>query len=153
VYFECFLSNFLDIYIYTCCSSSSPQTRSPEECRGNQSLTYKVDTYGLGTVFFFLLTQNRVHNLNSDAPGPADEHIEWYRERVKEGEEPEIPHTIVSMSNQAVIAIINGMKMAMTPDPRKRPSATEIADYLDDEYWQYVDASMKNWSHGGDQLV
>jgi len=121
-----------------------PDTRSPEECRGNQSLTYKVDTYGLGTVFFFLLTQNRVHNLNSDAPGPADEHIEWYRERVKEGEEPEIPHTIVSMSNQAVIAIINGMKMAMTPDPRKRPSATEIADYLDDEYWKYVDASMKN---------
>jgi hypothetical protein len=81
--------------------------------------------------------------LNSDAPGPADEHIEWYRERVKEGEEPEIPHTIVSMSNQAVIAIINGMRMAMTPDPRKRPSATEIADYLDDEYWKYVDASMK----------
>jgi len=121
-----------------------PDTRSPEECQGNRSLTHNVDTFGLGTVFFFLLTQNRVHNLNSDSPGPAEEHVEWYRERVRRGETPEIPQTIASKSNQAVMAIIEGMRMAMVPDPKKRPSALEIAEFLDAEYWRYVAISMKN---------
>lgn len=121
-----------------------PDTRSPEECQGNRSLTHKVDTFGLGTVFFFLLTQNRVHNLNSDSPGPAEEHVEWYRERVRRGETPEIPQTIASKSNQAVMAIIEGMRMAMIPDPKKRPSALEIARYLDEQYWKYVEMSMTN---------
>lgn len=121
-----------------------PDTRSPEECQGNRSLTHKVDTFGLGTVFFFLLTQNRVHNLNSDSPGPAEEHVEWYRERVRRGETPEIPQTIASKSNQAVMAIIEGMRQAMVPDPKKRPSALDIAQYLDDQYWNYVEVSMKN---------
>jgi len=121
-----------------------PDTRSPEECQGNRSLTHKVDTFGLGTVFFFLLTQNRVHNLNSDSPGPAEDHAEWYRERVRRGEKPEIPQTIASRSNQAVMAIIEGMRMAMVPDPKKRPSALEIAQFLEGEYWRYVEVSMKN---------
>lgn len=121
-----------------------PDTRSPEECQENRSLTHKVDTFGMGTVFFYLLTQNRVHNLNSDSPGPAGEHVEWYRERVRRGETPEIPQTIASKSNQAVMAIIEGMRMAMVPDPKKRPSALEIAEYLNKEYWKYVDISMKN---------
>ena len=121
-----------------------PDTRSPEECQGNRSLTHKVDTFGLGTVFFYLLTQNRVHNLNSDSPGPAEEHVEWYRERVRKGETPEIPQTIASKSNRAVMAIIEGMRMAMVPDPIQRPSALEIAQYLDGQYWKYVEVSMKN---------
>lgn len=34
--------------------------------------------------------------------------------------------------------------MAMVPDPKKRPSALDIAQYLDDHYWNYVEVSMKN---------
>jgi hypothetical protein len=63
---------------------------------------------------------------------------------VRRGETPQIPQTIARKSNQAVMAIIEGMRMAMVPDPKKRPSALEIADYLNKEYWKYVDASLKN---------
>ena len=63
---------------------------------------------------------------------------------MRRGETPEIPQTIASKSNQAVMAIIEGMRMSMVPDPKKRPSALEIAQYLDDQYWNYVEVSMKN---------
>lgn len=63
--------------------------RAPEECHDNMganrsSLSEKVDVYGLGTVFYYILTHRRAYNLDEDAPGPAKEYPDWYLNRVME---------------------------------------------------------------------
>lgn len=104
--------------------------RAPEECRGDEELTNKVDTHGLGTVLFYLLTHRRVYNLDTDAPGPANEHLSWYRERVKAGATPQLPRSIESDNDAAIQTIVKAMRMCMETDPAKRPSAQDVASYL-----------------------
>jgi len=112
--------------------------RAPEECRGDEELSNKVDTHGLGTVLFYLLTRRRVYNLDADAPGPANEHIIWYRERVKRGTTPQLPESVESDDDKAMQAIITAMKMCMQANPAKRPNAQKVANYLLKAFRAYI---------------
>ena len=113
-------------------------SRAPEECRGDEELSNKVDTHGLGTVLFYLLTRRRVYNLDADTPGPANEHIIWYRERVKQGATPQLPESVESDNDKAMQAIITAMKMCMQANPAKRPSAQKVANYLLKAFRAYI---------------
>jgi uncharacterized protein (UPF0297 family) len=97
-----------------------------------------VDVYGLGTVLYYLLTRRRAYNLDTDAPGSAKEHPDWYRDRVLQGGYPSIPSSIETDKDGAVQAIVQAMKMALTSDAGTRPDAQAVADYLLEQQRAYI---------------
>lgn len=120
-----------------------PDTRSPEECEGKTHLSQSIDTYGIGTVLFYLLTMQRAYSFDAGAPGPPEEFPDWYRDRVKGGMMPVLPPFVETNRNEAIASIKSAMKRALTADPEQRPSARSISNFLRESLRQYRKASLK----------
>lgn len=104
-------------------------TRSPEECLGNM-LSEKLDTYSIGTILFFILTNERMyHSHEEDKKFSSDTAL--LREVIRKGQEPRLPLTIEESNNTAIVAIRTAMRQALTHDSVKRPTARNIATLLD----------------------
>lgn len=102
-------------------------TRSPEECLGSD-LTEKIDTYGMGTLFFYLLTNTRVYHCD---PNGKNNNNDWYRSRLTSGIGPLLPKHIEKHPSKAIQTIKKAMRYALTFDPEKRPSARMILNFLE----------------------
>lgn len=107
----------------------NPQWRSPEEARQEQNLTEKVDVFSLGHIFFRLICGHEPwHKLEPDGM-PSREVL---NEKVKRGILPTIKDEVVKSSDAEVAAIRYAMLRCYTFDPLRRPSAREVATFLQD---------------------
>uniref|UniRef100_A0A7S4NBD9 Protein kinase domain-containing protein n=1 Tax=Odontella aurita TaxID=265563 RepID=A0A7S4NBD9_9STRA len=112
-------------------------TRSPEECLVDRPLTSSIDSYGLGTVLFYLSTSGRYrpYNLNDGAEGhqPVRDHPEFYRDLVlSKDASPALPREVEEESRDpAIRAMREVTRELMAYDPRKRMSAAEAAEKLE----------------------
>lgn len=117
--------------------------RAPEECLPSHPLTRSVDNYGLGSIYFYLLTsgRHRPYGLNdgaSERPNPRH-HPGWYRDLVlDETVRPVLPPEVESSDNGAVKAVREVMRELMSHDPKERPSAGEVVARLEEAVNQYV---------------
>lgn len=105
----------------------NPQWRSPEEARQEQNLTEKVDVFSLGHIFFRLICGHEPWHKLEQGGMPTKEQL---NEKVKKGELPAIPDSILQSKDAEIVAIREAMLRCYTYDPLKRPSAREIAASL-----------------------
>ena len=106
----------------------NPQWRSPEEARGEQSLTEKVDIFSMGHIFFRLICGHEPWNKLELGGKPSKEMI---HEKVQMGVLPLIPDHVMNTDNKEVAAIRDVMLQCYAIDPSKRPSARMIANHLE----------------------
>lgn len=105
----------------------NPQWRSPEEARGEMNLTEKIDVFSLGHILFRLICSHEPwHKLEPNGLPPKEE----LNKLVKEGRLPTIPESVTESTDPEVVAIREAMLQCYTYDPKKRPSAREIASSL-----------------------
>mmetsp|Transcript_8147 Transcript_8147/g.12086 ORF Transcript_8147/g.12086 Transcript_8147/m.12086 type:complete len:500 (+) Transcript_8147:264-1763(+) len=103
--------------------------RSPEECLGNV-LSEKSDTYSIGTILFFILTNDRIyHSHEDDRKFSSDNAL--VREVIRKGQEPRLPSKIEESNDTAIGAIRTAMRQALIHDPVERPTARSIATLLE----------------------
>jgi len=106
----------------------NPQWRSPEEAK-EDLLTEKVDVFSMGHIFYRLICGHEPWNKLEPNGKPSKETI---HKKVIKGVLPFIPDKVVHTKNKEVSAIRDAMLRCYTYDPNDRPSAREIANYLDD---------------------
>lgn len=106
----------------------NPQWRSPEEARGEQNLTEKVDIFSLGHIFFRLICEHEPWNKLEPGGKPTKEEI---NRKVKKGIMPFIPDDIKNSVNPEIVAIRDAMISCYAYDPKDRPDARQIAQTLD----------------------
>jgi Protein kinase domain len=105
----------------------NPQWRSPEEARGENTLTEKVDVFSLGHIFFRLICGHEPwHKLEPN--GMPSKHE--LNEKVKNGILPTIPNTVLKSKDPEVIAIRDAMLECYQYNPADRPSARSIVQAL-----------------------
>jgi len=107
----------------------NPQWRSPEEARGEQFLTEKVDVFSMGHIFFRLICGHEPWNKLEIGGKPSKEEI---HEKVQRGVLPVIPDDVMNTDNAEIAVIRDVMLQCYTFDPTERPSARSIAIELDD---------------------
>jgi len=105
----------------------NPQWRSPEEARNETHLTYKVDIFSMGHIFFRLICGHEPWNKLELGGRPTKEEVS---EKVKNGILPHIPDDIMKSKSEEIIAIRDAMLWCYKPDPKDRPSAREVANVL-----------------------
>jgi serine/threonine protein kinase len=105
----------------------NPQWRSPEEARGSQLLTEKVDVYSMGNIFFRLICKHVPWRSFERGHSPSVPEING---KVQLGIHPVIPRFVRESTDFATVAIREAMLAAYTSDPKKRPSARSIANDL-----------------------
>jgi len=106
----------------------NPQWRSPEEARGEQFLTEKVDVFSMGHIFFRLICGHEPWNKLEIGGKPSKEEI---HEKVQRGILPFIPDHVLNTLNPEVAAIRQAMLQCYTFNPVERPSARAIANELE----------------------
>jgi len=98
------------------------QYRSPEEYAGRKSvLTEKIDVYSMGNIFYEILTNEKPFK------NIATKQV---RSIVKEGLRPVVPFKVKNSNNQIDIVLMRAMDMCFHQNPKKRPSAKDVAIYL-----------------------
>ena len=107
--------------------------RSPEEY-SHKPQTAAVDVWALGSIIYHILTGKKVWKSQ-------------YRKHDAEkamirGELPVIDDAIVNSSDPVDQALLKAFYMCYTYDPKKRPSAKEVASYLE-ERWLELKVSSK----------
>jgi serine/threonine protein kinase len=107
--------------------------RSPEEY-SHKPQTTAVDVWALGSIIYHALTGKQVWK-------------DQYKKRDAEkamirGELPLIDDVIVNSSDPVDQALLKAFYMCYTYDPQKRPSAKEVASYLE-ERWLELSKSTK----------
>jgi len=107
--------------------------RSPEEY-SHKPQTTAVDVWALGSIIYHALTGKQVWK-------------DQYKKRDAEkamirGELPLIDDVIVNSSDPVDQALLKAFYMCYTYDPQKRPSAKEVASYLE-ERWLELSKSSK----------
>jgi serine/threonine protein kinase len=107
----------------------NPQWRSPEEARGEQFLTEKVDVFSMGHIFFRLICGHEPWNKLEIGGKPSKEEI---HEKVQKGVLPVLPDDVMNTDNAEIAVIRDVMLQCYTFDPAERPSARSIAIELDD---------------------
>ena len=105
----------------------NPQWRSPEEARQENNLTEKVDVFSLGHIFFRLICGHEPWHKLEQGGMPTKEEL---NEKVKRGELPAIPVSILQSKDPEIVAIRDAMLRCYTYNPVSRPSAREIAASL-----------------------
>jgi len=107
--------------------------KSPEEC--NNNVIYennKIDTYSLGSIFYYILTngirpyQNDKHFKDTKIIMSDDEK----RYRIINGVYPILSYDIINSNITEIVAIRNAWYMARQLDPEKRPTVNDIVKYL-----------------------
>ena len=112
---------------------SNPGTnRSPEEYAYEEE-TEKVDIYSLGNVFYMVLTDEiAFDDMSSKKATKA----------IQNGERAEIPSNILSSNDPVNVALRTVVKQCWEQDPKDRPRARALADYLHKEL-QALDKSKE----------
>lgn len=105
----------------------NPQWRSPEEARGEQHLTEKVDVFSLGHILFRLICEHEPWNKLEPGGRPSKEEM---NEKVIKGVLPFIPEQVKTSTDPEVVAIREAMLRCYTYKSEERPSAREIANAL-----------------------
>ena len=106
------------------------QWRSPEEANGSKHLTEKVDVYSLGHIFFRLICLHEPwHKLEPSYEVGDGINTEYIKDKVKNG--PTIPNEIMKTDDAEVRIIREAMLFCYTVDPKQRPSARSIANFLE----------------------
>jgi len=100
--------------------------RSPEEYRYDEQ-TEMVDVYSMGNIFYGLLTGKTPFYTHSEKTALA---------LIMKGTRPPIPDKIRDSTHQEDVALLTAMKMSHIHDPKKRTSAREVADYLEQQVEQ-----------------
>jgi serine/threonine protein kinase len=119
------------------CGTTMERTnrKAPEECLGEENRTLtteKVEVYRLGAFFYFLISGGNwtfSYEPLSDGTLGRPKPLQ-VRKMILSGKAPSLPPDVKGSNDKAVKAIAHAMGMARTYDPRKRPSAREIAEYL-----------------------
>ncbi|KAI2488639.1 protein tyrosine kinase [Fragilaria crotonensis] len=94
--------------------------RAPEEY-AYELENEKVDIYSMGNVFYVLLTRQWPFDKEED---------EEAQNKVEHGERPEIPRAVRDSKDSSDKALLKLTKMCWEQDPRKRPAALEVKDYI-----------------------
>mmetsp|Transcript_22285 Transcript_22285/g.32837 ORF Transcript_22285/g.32837 Transcript_22285/m.32837 type:complete len:514 (+) Transcript_22285:211-1752(+) len=103
-------------------ASGPGKYRSPEEYAGRKSvLTEKIDVYSMGNIFYEILTNEKPFK------NIATKQV---RSIVKEGLRPVVPFKVKNSNNQIDIVLMRAMDMCFHQNPKKRPSAKDVAIYL-----------------------
>ena len=105
----------------------NPQWRSPEEARGEQHLTEKVDVFSLGHILFRLICEHEPWNKLEPGGRPSKEEMS---QKVIKGVLPFIPEKVKFSTDPEIVAIREAMLQCYTYKPENRPSAREIATAL-----------------------
>ena len=110
----------------------NPQWRSPEEANGSTHLTEKVDVFSLGHILFRLICLHEPwHKLEEGYVKGEEIQKDVVSAKVRRGEMPAMPKEVLETDDIEVLWIRHAMMAAYTYDPAKRPSAREIAVFLD----------------------
>ena len=112
-----------------------PWWRSPEEMQSFSTddsllpsatrLDEKVDVYALGNTLFVLLTGTEPRGKKQ-----KKQRLIQVSQELANGLKPAFPSKYEESDNPAIVAIRNAITLCWEPDPRRRPSAVEIADQL-----------------------
>lgn len=105
----------------------NPQWRSPEEAKGANDLTEKVDVFSMGHIFFRLICGHEPWNKFEVGGMPEKAEL---NEKVKNGILPRIPDEITKSKDPEVVAIREAMLQCYRYDPLQRPSARSIVNKL-----------------------
>jgi len=100
-----------------------PQYRSPEECLG-LPITEKIDVYSLGHMFYIFLMELEPYFYPERIP---DRNVD---KLIVQGIHPKLDSSIANSDDPAIVAIRSAMEQCYTYDPKDRPSASQIAEYL-----------------------
>lgn len=121
----------------------NPQWRSPEEQvdmngESNKRLTEKIDVYALGNVFFRFIAGTgpwKKTQWRQDGKLTQADKDKIALLKMEEGGTPPLPAGVKELKEKdpAVNALFQAMRMCYRHDPRERPSARDIVEYLDAE--------------------
>ena len=99
--------------------------RSPEEYKNIQQ-TASTDVYALGSLFYYLITKQRVWEGMHDKRGQKQA-----RKWIVEGKKPKIDKNILKTTDPVDVALLKVYDMCTEYEPEKRASAREVSDYLE----------------------
>lgn len=130
-------------------STKRPDTLPPEMLRDDYN-DEAIDVYGIGAMYFFILT-NGARMYHCERPrgvcGYNHRNNSISENEIRalkfNGTIPSLPKEIEQSTNQAIVAIRDVMKLAVQMDQRKRPSARHIASQLERVY-QSLSPAGKN---------
>lgn len=86
-------------------------------------MTEKADVYSLGNIFYRFITNRQKYTTKTD---------EEKKKLVLSGHIPRIPSRFRHSEDPAIQALIHVMKRCLVFDPKKRASASEVAEYLEE---------------------
>lgn len=114
----------------------NPQWRSPEEQVNQQNrtrriVTDKVDTYGLGNVLFVLAVGTKPWMTSIKSGIPTDERLVIADMKRINGTMPDVPLRIARSRDPAIQVLLEAMYKCYRFDPKARPSARWIANFLE----------------------
>ena len=102
----------------------NPQWRSPEEARGEQNLSEKVDIFSMGHIFYRLISGAEPWNRLEPGGKPSKAVV---NKKVQQGILPTIPDAVAKSNDPEIVAIRDAMLQCYEKDPQNRPSARAIA--------------------------
>ena len=101
--------------------------KSPEECNDDKiQYNEKIDTYSLGSVFYYILTDGVRPYQGEDMLIDDDEK----RRRIVNGIYPTLPDYVRDSNVTEIVAIKNAWFLCREVDPGKRPTVNDIVEYL-----------------------
>jgi len=101
-------------------SNNAGKLRSPEEYF-YQEENEKIDVFSMGHIFYMLLTQQHpFHNFS----------FQEVYQKVKRGEKPFLTKELRNSLHPIDSTLRNAMEMCYVFDPKKRPSALDVLQYL-----------------------
>lgn len=119
------------------CGTQTERTnrRAPEECmevKHRRRTTEKVEVYHLGVVFFLLLTgEEWPYYFERSSSGKVHKpQSVKVKKLILAGKLPDLPLEVEQSNSTIIKKIARAMEKAFTFNPKKRPSARVIADYL-----------------------
>jgi serine/threonine protein kinase len=106
--------------------------KKPLEDISSMPISEKIDAWGIGVMFYYLLTSCRPYECEpAHVVGPLDEITD---EKILELKHADIPPTLpIDMGNSTIPEIVSirlAMNLALRRDPEKRPSAQSIVNLL-----------------------
>jgi len=100
------------------------QWQAPEQISHRRMLDdEKSDVFSLGYVLYYLLTGDQQWHSDS-----SDDAAKWALHGVR----PEIPDSLLESKHPFDVAAIKAIKACLRHDPKDRPTAREVADFLHD---------------------
>ncbi len=107
-------------------------------------LDEKIDVYALGNILHFVAIGQPPWKFNGRQRA-KEKGLEYYQKKKAEwdmhitrsklkGAKPKIPDEVKKSDDPSIQALLNAMNRCYRSDPAERPSAREIADYLNDKF-------------------